>query len=140
MLQALSRRSGIPIVADETLEAVLPAGQENFLLLFAGDPAQRPEASDVAVIFPELLKAFAGRLSGAIVAQGAEKSLGARFQVDVFPSLALIRDGATTGVIARIRDWAEYLQKIEALLDPDAAPLVKAPRVEITFSRKGAQA
>ncbi|QGM96804.1 hypothetical protein [Methylocystis parvus] len=139
-LQPLAGKTRLPIADDSTIEAILSAGGAHVVLLFAGDPAQRPESGDVAVIFPELLKAFEGRLSGAVVAREAEKSLGARFQVDVLPSLAVIRDGATIGVIPRIRDWPEYLEKIEALLAPDAPRAAKAPRVEITFSQKGARA
>lgn len=141
--QAIIDRIGAPLIDEANADALLSAQGEDgrFLLLFAGDPAQRPEATDVAVIFPELLIAFDGRLSGALVAADAEKSLGQRFQVDVLPSLAVIRGGKTIGVIPRIRDWSEYLEKIEAFLAPDAAPLAKAgPRVEITFSQKGATA
>ena len=141
---AFIERIGAPLIDEVNVETVLGAQGEDqrFLLLFAGDPAQRPEATDVAIIFPELLKAFEGRLFGALVAAGAEKSLGQRFHVDVLPSLAVIRGGATIGVIPRVRDWSEYLEKIETFLDPEAKPLVKAagPRVEITFSQKGATA
>ncbi len=141
---AFIERIGVPLIDEANIETVLGAqgGNHPFLLLFAGDPAQRPEAADVAVIFPELLKAFEGRLSGALIADGAEKSLGQRFHVDVLPSLAVIRGDLTIGVIPRVRDWSEYLEKIQTFLDPEAKPLVKAagPRVEITFSQKGATA
>jgi hydrogenase-1 operon protein HyaE len=141
--RAFLERIGAPLVDETNIDETLTrAGVDrHVLMLFAGDPSQRPEAVDLAVIFPELLKAFDGRLSGAIVAAGAEKSLGQRFQVDVLPSLAVIRAGATIGVIPRIRDWAEYREKIEACLDPQAKALVKsvAPRVEITFSHREAQ-
>ncbi len=138
--QAFIDRMGVPVVDESSVDDVLAKGP--CMLLFAGDPAQRPEATDVAVIFPELLEAFAGRLAGALIASGAEKTLGARFHVDVLPSLAIIRDGVTIGVIPRIRDWADYVGKIEAFLNPDAPPLEKyaAPRVAITFSQKGAEA
>jgi hypothetical protein len=65
--------------------------------------------------------------------------LGARFHVDVLPSLAVIRGGATVGVIPRIRDWAEYIAKIDAFLDPAAPPLARdaSARVVITYSQKG---
>jgi len=141
-LQAFFERAGVPSIDAAGVEAFLAGAGDDVLLLFAGDPAERVEAMDVAVIFPELLKAFRGRLSGAVVADGAEKSLGARFCVDVLPSLAVIRNGATIGVIPRIRDWAEYLAKIEAFLDPATKPLAKsaAPRVEFKFSQKGANA
>jgi hydrogenase-1 operon protein HyaE len=138
--QSFIDRIGVPVIDAENVDSAF-GGQGDFLVLFAGDPAQRPEAADVAVIFPELLKAFDGRLTGAVVAPGAEKSLGQRFHVDVFPSLAVIRAGAAVGVIPRIRDWSEYLEKIEAFLDPSAEPLAKAgPSVQITFSQKGATA
>ncbi len=138
--QAFIDRMGVPVVDESTVDDVLANGL--CMALFAGDPAQRPEAADVAVIFPELLEAFAGRLLGALVASGAEKALGARFHVDVLPSLAVIRNGVTIGVIPRIRDWAEYIEKIDAFLDPDAPPLTKtvAPRVAVTFSQRGAEA
>jgi hydrogenase-1 operon protein HyaE len=139
--QAFIDRMGVPVIDAESADAIL-AGAGPTLLLFAGDPAQRPEATDVAVIFPELLEHFAGRLSGALVSVEAEKALGARFLVDVFPSVAVLRGGATIGVIPRIRDWAEYVGKIEAFLETSAPPLVRdaAPRVAVTFSHRGARA
>ncbi|MGE5369429.1 MAG: hydrogenase accessory protein [Chloroflexota bacterium] len=143
-LRAFIERIGVPIVDEKNLDEILSreGAPGAVLLLFAGDPGQRAEVSDVAVIFPELLKSFKGRLEGAVVALGAEKALGQRFHVDVLPSLAVSRGGATIGVIPRIRDWAEYIEKIEAFLDLAAPSLAKpsTPRVEITFSQKGASA
>ena len=55
------------------------------LLFFTGDPAQRSEAADVAVVLPELLAAFAGRLRAAIIARAAEAALAPRFRVVVLP-------------------------------------------------------
>src|SRR3974377_501016 len=123
---AFIERIGVPLIEEGNVETVLGGRGEHhrFLLLLAGDPAQRPEATDVAIIFPELLKAFEGRLFGALVAAGAEKSLGQRFPAGVLPSLAAIRGDATIGVIPRVRDWSEYLEKIETFLDPEAKPLV----------------
>lgn len=140
LAQALCEKTGLPLVDGPNLEPLLrePAP---LLLFFPGDPAQRPESHDVAIVFPELLKAFDGRLRGAVVASVVEKSLGEKFGVDVFPSLALIRESATVGVIPRIRDWREYCEKIEAFLLPGAAPAAKAgPRVDITYSKKGGRA
>ncbi len=134
----------VALVDENNAEAILSAAgkTDHILLFFPGDPVQCPETNDVAVIFPQLLTAFGGRLRGAIVAPGAERSLSERFHVDVLPSLAVVRAGETIGVIARVRDWADYLQKIEGFLDPQATPLPKVakPRVEFTFSTKGATA
>ena len=60
-------------------------------MLFAGDPVRWPEADDVAVILPELVKAFPGELRGAVVARAAEEALKGRFGVAVFPSIAVVR-------------------------------------------------
>ncbi|MGJ0508669.1 MAG: hydrogenase accessory protein [Methylocystis sp.] len=143
-LSSLLARAGVPTVDESTAAEILGAveAREPWLLLFAGDPVQRPEVLDVAVIFAELLKAFRGRLQGAVVAAGAEKALGKIYQVDVLPSLAVIRGGQTIGVIPRIRDWSEYIERIASLLEADVALPVKpqGPRVEITYSHKGAEA
>lgn len=142
-LSSLLARAGVPTVDESTAAEILGAveARESWLLLFAGDPVQRPEVLDVAVIFAELLKAFRGRLQGAVVAAGAEKALGKIYQVDVLPSLAVIRGGQTIGVIPRIRDWSEYMERIASLLEADVTLPVKpqGPRVEITYSHKGAE-
>ena len=49
-------------------------------------PRPAPESFDVAVLFPELLAAFAGQFRGAVVAPEAEATLKTRFQIFVFPS------------------------------------------------------
>jgi hydrogenase-1 operon protein HyaE len=140
-LSGILARAGAPTVDEATAAVILDGAVagDAVLLFFPGDPAQRPEVIDVAVIFKELLGAFHGRLRGAVVATGSEKALGALYHVDVLPSIAVVRGGATIGVIPRIRDWGEYKEKIEAFLDPQAAPLeVAVPRVVITHSHKGA--
>lgn len=140
-LSALLARAGTPMLDESNAADVLESANEPFLLFFCGDPAQRPEALDVAVIFPELLRAFAGWLRGAVVAPGAEKALGAVYKVDVLPALAVIRNNVAIGVIPRIRDWSEYQEKITAFLDPEASPSGRqGPRVTITYSHKGAEA
>jgi hydrogenase-1 operon protein HyaE len=138
-LSGILARGNVPAIDGANAAQVL--GEGDALLFFPGDPAQRPEVIDVAVIFNELLAAYRGRLRGAVIAAGAEKALGKTYHVDVFPSLAVIRGGATIGVIPRIRDWVEYKDKIEGFLDPRTRPLeAPAPRVAITHSHKGAQA
>lgn len=140
VLQALLQRSGLPLVDESNIDAFLaPAAGEcpHALLFFSGAAAPRPETSDVAAILPELQRAFAGRLRGAVVAPEAEASLKGRFQVFVQPSLCVTRGGEPVGVMPKILDWAVYLEKIEAALDPQAPILSapKGPKVEFTFSQ-----
>lgn len=137
LLRALADRHRLPHVDDTNVDAFLvPAQGEpaHAMLFFSGDPGQRAETNDVAVVFPELLAAFKGRLRGAVVCRDAEEKLKARFHAYAFPCLAVTRGAHPVGVIAKIRDWSEYMEKIEAFLAPDA-PLLKATRPQ---SRDGA--
>ncbi len=101
------------------------------VLLSAGDPVRWPEAIDVAVVLPELIDAFQGRLRGAVIAREAERELGERFGVRVQPSLILCRNGETLGVIAKIQDWSVYIDRISALIERPRASAASVAKVII---------
>jgi hydrogenase-1 operon protein HyaE len=136
LIAALSGWHGIPTVDAGSIDAFLtPAAGESphALLFFTGDPAQRSESNDVAVVLPELLAAFRGRPRAAVVARSAEDALKPRFHVQVVPSLVVTRGAAPLGVMPRIRDWSDYLATLRTLLDP-AAPAMAAPtRPQVEF-------
>ncbi|KPL52969.1 hydrogenase accessory protein [Prosthecomicrobium hirschii] len=141
LIAALATRHGIPTVDVASVDAFLaPAAGEppHALLFFTGDPEARGEAVDVAVILPELIAAFPGRLRAARVERAAETALMARFNVRLLPSLALVRGGEPLAVMPRVMDWVDYLAAIDPKLSPDA-PVMAAPsgpRVEITHSSR----
>ncbi|TBW40029.1 hydrogenase accessory protein [Siculibacillus lacustris] len=144
-IEALGTRHGLPTVDATTIDAFLTPAQgeaAHALLFFTGDPAQRSETTDVAVVLPELLAAFAGRLRAAVVARDAEAALAPRFRVVIHPSLVVVRDGRPIAVMPKIRDWSDYLATIAAALDPEAPALAEEapPRVEFTRSHKGSEA
>ena len=94
LLRDLSEKHGVVAVDETSIDAFLSLATgeaEHVILFFAGDPAQRGETHDVAIILPQLLEAFAGRLRAAIVATRAEAALKQRFHVGVFPSLVVTR-------------------------------------------------
>ncbi|MDX1500263.1 MAG: hypothetical protein R3176_10215 [Woeseiaceae bacterium] len=99
------------------------------VLFFPGDPQTVRDATDVAVILPELARAFAGRLRPGVVTDtfGAGKELKRRYGFREFPSLVFVRSGDYVGTISRVQDWAEYLRHIDELL-------VAAPRRAPGFS------
>ena len=140
LLRALTERHGLPMVDADSIDAFLTNPQAetvHSLLFFAGDPDQRTETHDVAAILPEILRAFGGRLRGALLAPQAEAELKGRFHVYVFPSLAICRGAEAVAVLPKIQDWSDYRAKIEAALDP-AAPVLaasKGPKVEFTRSQ-----
>ncbi|TCU33100.1 hydrogenase accessory protein [Rhizobium azibense] len=141
LVRAWSERMQLPVVDEASIDTFLApaAGEaEHSILFFTGDPAQRPEADDVAVVLPELLQAFQGRLRGAIVLRAAEGKLKPRFNVVVMPSLVVTRGAQPLGVIGKIRDWSEYVEQIGNWLSPDAPVMVASgrPKVEIIHAGK----
>ncbi|PJG53356.1 hydrogenase accessory protein [Bradyrhizobium forestalis] len=113
-------RHGLPEVDATTVDQFLGGADEAgaiAVLLSAGDPNRFPEAIDVAVVLPELIAAFGGRLRGAVIARNDESALGQRFGVRVQPTLILVAKGETLGLIAKIQDWSVYVDRITKLID-----------------------
>ena len=142
LVQALTERYGLPVIDETSIGAFLaPAVGEpsHAILFFTGDGSQRAETNDVAVVLPELLRAFAGRLRAAVVARDAEDRLKTRFHVYAMPSLAVTRGGEPVGVLPKVYDWADYIVKINAFLEPGAPALrpLQAPRAELSHSHGG---
>lgn len=96
------------------------------VLFFPGDPQTVRDATDVAVILPELARAFDGRLRPGVVTDtfGAGKDLKRRYGFREYPALVFVRTGEYVGTISRVQDWAEYLRRIDELL---GAPARRAP-------------
>ena len=96
------------------------------VLFFPGDPKTVKDATDVAVVLPELMDAFSGRLNAGVVTDtfGDGVELKRRYGFTQYPSLVFVRDGKYVGTISRIRDWQEYLTKIDELFtaEPRRAP------------------
>jgi hydrogenase-1 operon protein HyaE len=115
LIAALAHQHGIPVVRADEIESFV-ASHPATALLFAGDPAKYPEAIDIAVILPELIKALPGRLAAARVDPRDESELQARYGFSVWPCLVLLSPGGYLGRIERLRDWGVYLNEIDRLL------------------------
>jgi hydrogenase-1 operon protein HyaE len=139
LVRALSERMNLPIVDETSIDAFLaadPAEAEHAIIFFTGDPAQRGETNDVAVVLPEILQTFQGRLRGGVVRRGSEDKLKSRFHVVVMPSLVVMRGSEIMGILPKVRDWSEYMEKIDIWLRPGTEPM-KPPapqRIEITHA------
>ena len=88
------------------------------VLFFPGDPETVRDATDVAVVLPELVTAFDGRLTPGVVTDtwGAGKTLKQRYGFGAYPALVFVRQGGYVGAISRIQDWSQYLHKINELM------------------------
>lgn len=117
LVSRLTTDHGMPLVD----EAGIPAGPGLTALFLPGNSG---ESGDVAVILPELVKAFAGRMSAVVAAPEAEKALAARFAVFVTPALVFLRDGRDVATVTKVRDWADYGATVRSLLED--APCSKA--------------
>jgi hydrogenase-1 operon protein HyaE len=103
------------------------------VLFFPGDPTTVKDATDVAVVLPELVNAFQGQLRPGVVTDtfGDGKELKRHYGFSAYPSLVFVRSGEYVGTITRIQDWSDYLETISGLLvaAPKRPPGFKIPVV-----------
>lgn len=102
-LERLVQSEGVAAVTAESIEAFL-ASPGPAVLLFPGDPAQRPEAQDVAVVAGQLARQVAGLKVGVT----DEAAMKARFNVSVVPTVLFLQNGHVKSTLARLQDWAVY--------------------------------
>jgi len=103
------------------------------VLFFPGDPQTVRDATDVAVVLPELVAAFDGNLRPGIVTDVYKDGLALKrhYGFREYPALVFVRDGDYVGTLTRIRDWADYLARICELFSaaPRRAPGFSVPVV-----------
>lgn len=104
------------------------------LLLFLEDPIRVKETLDLAVIAPEIARAFPGRFTVGALLPDAARELQPRFGFRRWPALVLLRDGEYVGAVDGLRDWDEYLGEVARLL---AAPVSRPPTVGIAVRGAG---
>lgn len=92
------------------------------VLFFSDDPSKVKESLDVAVVLPELLRAFP-QLKAAVVDRGSETALQGRYHFVTWPALVFLRRGDFLGTIIRIQNWDDYLQQIPEILARTPQPV-----------------
>ena len=105
------------------------------LLLFAEDPYRIKETLDLAVILPEVVRAFPGRFAVGVLLPEAARALQPRYGFRLWPALVMLKDGQYVGAVDGLRDWDEYVEDIARLL---AAAPVRPPAVGIAVKGAGA--
>lgn len=129
LIQRLLDELGYAEVSEENHAAFIAEPGLN-VLFFPGDPAVARDATDVAVVLPELVAAFDGRLNPGVVTDtwGAGKALKRHYGFSAYPSLVFVRSGEYVGTMTRIADWAEYLEQISGFF---TAPAKRPPGFSI---------
>ena len=126
LLEALHSQHGLPLMSAEDIATLQDPGQV-WILLLSEDPQRYPEALDLAVILPELLRAFP-QLKAGVIRRGEEATLRDLYHIQAWPCFLFLRGKDYLGQICKVQDWAVYLQCIEDLLDTTAPtdPLIPA--------------
>jgi hydrogenase-1 operon protein HyaE len=114
LIQRLHDEFGYPELTVDTHDEFV-APDEVGVLFFAGDPKRYKETTDVAVVLPELVQAFGGRLRAAVVAKQDEIELQKKYGFRAWPSLVFVRRGGYLGTVSRMKNWSEYLEEISEL-------------------------
>lgn len=126
LLQQLVTRHGFAPLDADSVAAF--AGEGHVLLAFLEDPLRYKETLDLAVIAPEIARAFAGRLRCGVFMPEVSRKAATRYGFARWPALVVLKDGEYVGAIDGLRNWDEYLTEMQQLLS--AAPR-RAPSVGI---------
>lgn len=113
------------------------AREGHVLLVFTEDPVRYKETLDLAVIVPEIERAFPGAFAVGILLPEAARKIAVRYGFRRWPALVLLRDGRYVGAVDGLRDWGEYVAEVARLLE---APVARAPSIGIAVSGPGGSA
>lgn len=127
LVARLVQQHGARWIGRAELDAFL-AEPGDRVLFFHGDPVRFPEVVDVAVVLPELQRAFPGRFQVGVVPRADEDTLAGRLGVQRWPSLLFLRDGRHVTVVAGMLDWTDYLARVAEAL---ALPATRTPGIGI---------
>jgi hydrogenase-1 operon protein HyaE len=133
--QLVSRHGFTAVDADSIDDFIHAAGHA--MLVFTEDPVRYKETLDLAVIAPEVARAFAGQFRVGVLYPDAARKVAPRFGFARWPALVMLRDGAYVGAIDGLRNWDEYLNETQQLLT--AAP-IRPPSVGIAVKSSGVPA
>ncbi len=136
LIAQLFARHGCTEITADNIDAFV-AGPGHAMLLFTEDPLRVRETLDIAVIVPELMRAFPGRFRVGALLPEAARQLQARYGFRRWPALVVLSDGEHVGAVDGLRNWDEYLNEVARLLD--AAPK-RPPTIGIPVKTAGVEA
>jgi hydrogenase-1 operon protein HyaE len=128
LLAQLTTQHGFAELAVEDVDAFASAPGHT-MLLFVEDPVRYKETLDLAVIAPQLARAFAGVFRTAVLLPAAARAVAVRYGFRRWPALVVLRDGGYVGAIDGLRNWDEYLAELARLIE---APVGRPPTVGIS--------
>jgi|SRR6056297_405093 len=116
LVSRLTDELGYPALATMADVTAFSAAPGDHVIFVPGDARRNLETPDVAIILPELRRAFGNRFDCAVATDAVEAALRDATGIHKTPSLIFFRDGARLGGIPRVRDWSDYVARITQLL------------------------
>lgn len=133
LLERLMALLDAPALDGDTFD-VWATAPGHALVVFTEDPVQYRETLDIAVIVPELARAFPGRFRTAVLPPGPARAIARRYGFRRWPAVVMLKDGQYVGAIDGLRDWDDYLSDIAHLL---AAGPTRPPSIGIAVNAEG---
>ena len=133
LVEQMISRHGFVHVDPASLDAFANAPGRT-LLVFTEDPVRYKETLDLAVIAPEVAKAFQGAFRCGVLLPADARKVAPRYGFARWPALVLLKDGHYVGAIDGLRNWEEYIEEMQRLL---AAEPSRAPSIGIAVKSSG---
>ena len=134
LIEQLITRHGFTHVDAGTLDAFASQAGHT-LLVFTEDPVRFKETLDLAVIAPEVAKAFDGVFRSGVLLPADARKAAPRYGFARWPALVLLKDGQYVGAIDGLRNWDEYVEDMRHLLTSEPT---RAPTIGIAVKSTGA--
>ncbi|MBE0548744.1 MAG: hydrogenase [Rubrivivax sp.] len=128
LVEQMFSRHGCTEVRADTIDAGI-AQPGHVLLVFTEDPMRFKETLDLVVIVPQLQRAFPGRFAVGVLLPEAARKVQVRYGFNRWPALVMLKDGQYVGAIDGLRNWDDYLEQMQVLLEtaPTRPPTVGIP-------------
>ena len=104
------------------------------IVVFTEDPVRYKETLDLAVIAPELVRAFPGVFRTGVLLPDAARAIAVRYGFRRWPALVVLDGGSYVGAIDGLRNWDEYVNDVALLA---TAPVTRPPSVGIAVRGPG---
>jgi len=101
------------------------------LIAFTEDPTRYKETLDLAVIVPEIARAFGGAFRVGVLFAEPARTIATRYGFRRWPALVMLADGRYVGAVDGLRNWDEYMNEIAELV---VAPPTRPPSIGVAVA------
>ncbi len=128
----LFEKEGFEWLGEDKWDAFLKV--EGFkMAIFSEDPNAKRVTLDIAVIAPELKRAFAGTLVKTIFTPFVKsRAMASRYGITGLPAVALFRDDVYLGAVQGLKDWNTYCAELSEIVLREKAPTRRVTFVNAT--------